>query len=60
MKKVITKIKIVEKKIIIINKQINKGIIRSRFIRKKIEDSYDKKQGCQEKLNKGITKIKVS
>ena len=25
----------------------------------KIEDRYDKKHGCQEKLNKAITKIKV-
>ena len=34
--------------------------MKSRFIRKKkIEDSYDKNQGYQEKLNKGIAKIKV-
>ena len=28
-------------------------------VKKKIEDSYDKNQGCREKLNKGMTKIKV-
>ena len=43
-----------------LEKKSRLGIAKNQSCLGTIEESYNKNQGCQKKLNKGMTKIKVA